>query len=141
MRKVSSGNKQHSKLTAIITGTAVALGVTICLSAIAGIFIQNEYLEIQLATVISIIIQGISALVGSFITGIKSPDAKLVTCISAGASYFVVLIAAAFLFFGGITISAIISLGVCMLAAFIAFLQCTKEKKHHVSSPKRKRYR
>lgn len=140
MRKLKFANKENSILKAVCAGILGAAVVTLFFSAIAGIFIESEYLDIQSVAIMAAIIQGISVFAGALIAGKMTLEKKMLSCILVSACYYLTLFGLALLFFEGVTGSAIYGFFVCLLSAFLAIMVCSRKNKHVSASKRRKRY-
>lgn len=141
MQKINSAKTENLKIIGLSTGMLATILVSLFLSAIAGIFIQNEYLGIELVTVMAIIIQGISVLVGALIAGIHAPEKKVISCVVIGTVYYLMLVGCTLLLFDGLSSAAIISLLVCAAAVLLSILLCIKRERRTHTTKRRRRYR
>lgn len=140
MQKIKLAKTKNLKIMGSSVGLLAAMLVTLFLSAIAGIFIQNEYINMDTLTVMTKIIQGLSVLVGALIAGVLIPEKKIISCVVIGMVYYLVLAGCSLLLFDGLNSGAISSLLSCATAVFLAVLLCTKGKRRTHTTKIRKRY-
>lgn len=140
MQKMKLAKTKNLKIVGLSVGLLAAMLVTLFLSAIAGIFIQNEYIKMDMVTVIAIIIQGLSVLAGALIAGILTPEKKIISCVVIGIVYYMGLAGCSLLLFDGLNSEAIGSLLTCATSVILAVLICTKGKRRTHTTKIRKRY-
>lgn len=138
--KLKHGKEKDFQITAICIGALSAMLITLLLVAIGGIFIQNEYLGFNKATLISMGIQGVSVLAGAIITSMQLKNNRLLSCILVSAIYFSVLICIALLFFEGLKTNAVVSVFICFIAAILAAFISQKGQRSVRVRNKRKRH-
>lgn len=141
MQKIKLTKTKNLKIMGSSVGLLAAMLVTLFLSAIAGIFIQNEYIIMEMVTVMAIIIQGLSVLVGALIAGILTPEKKIISCVVIGIVYYLGLAGCSLLLFDGLNSEAFSSLLTCAAAVFCAVLLCTRGERRTHTTKIRKRYR
>lgn len=97
-----------------IAGVGLVVLITLLLSGIGAILMQNEYIDIKYAGILGMLIQFFSTFTGVFVASKMGPDNKIMICSVVAVAYIVVAVCCALLFFEGVSgtvIAGVISCG------------------------------
>jgi hypothetical protein len=124
----------------IIIGTGFGIAVSLSLSAVLAIFINNQYLQIGTAAYFPVVVQFLSAFIGAYIAGRGAGESALVSCAVTSAAIFVLQICFGVLFFDGLASNLLWGVLGCIGGMTVAFLVCKRTKKSHSKGRKRSRF-
>lgn len=141
MPRTRSNSNERTLLKSCGLGVCVTVIVTLSLSALAAIFISNEYLQITGMQYIAFLIQLVSVFLGSLLAGKTITERRLLACSAVGGVYFLSLVGLALLFFDGVSGSILYGLIGCVIGCGGALLLCTRVKNRSGSKKRRRRSR
>ena len=141
MPKARSKSKMNIQIPASLLGLLVSWAITVLMLCVGAIFITNEYIEINLADVLSVIIVFLSSLIGCLSAKISDKSNALMNIILISVSYIMSLIITGMLFFDGIIGRVFVEILAVFSGALIVLLFGNKDKKAASIKKRRKAYR
>lgn len=125
MRKAKLNGLKASFLLSFCVGAAISVAVTLLITALTSIFINNEYIEFNASIYVVTAGQFISAFVGTMFAGKVAENNKLFACCCAGALYYLIFLGVGLLLFdemNGFALQGFLSsVGGCVSAIFLCF--------------------
>ena len=139
------GNKKmtinFSFVQSCIVSVVISCIMMISMVCIGAIFIQNEYVTLDAATIISLIINFAAAFCGMIIAGKLQKGREAVTAGVTAIAYCTLLICSGMLFFDGISASVFGELIAVAVAYIVAYFLLNSTKNRQSRKRKNRRYR
>ena len=141
MKRIKQNGTIQTPVKAVAVGVAIALIVTLVGCCIGAVCIDNEYMNISTAKMVSMIIIMISGFIGAIIAEKISKTGKTIVCLLVPASLCLIMMSVGALFFGGLGGQALIGIVVSGAASLGALLFNLKGKSRRNGHFKRSHHR
>ena len=128
LRKAKLIRMKTGFVSACLIGCALALVLTIVGSMLGAVFINNEYLDINVNGVLGIVIRFLSVFLGAVLAGKLTDESKMLCCMVVAGAYFAILCGSSLLFFEGIGVQLFAGFLTCLAACVGGILLSTKAK-------------
>lgn len=129
MKRKSESNSIKSFAFSVITGSGVAIAITLIGVVLGTSLLNKGVLDTQLESVLTFLVWSISSLIGTFVSGIKNRDKFWMAIPATVAGYIFVLIALKIAFFEGPMIGIGKGIIAIMIGTAVSFiLMCIKPK-------------
>ena len=141
MPKARIKSKMNIPIPASLLGLLVSWAITVIMLCLGAVFVENEYIEIDLTGILTAIIVFLASAAGCLISKITDKSNALMNIIIVSGSYIMSLLICAMLFFDGITGQSLVEIPAVLTGALIALFVGNKEKNNIALRRRRKIYR
>ena len=124
-----SGKQNDFKVKHIIIGVVLAIILTILMSAISAIFLDNESIGLNLIPYISVIIWLVSGFVSAFCAGYAGEGNWILRSIIATGIYYVILLGVGILLFDGVDGDVVVGLIAGVIGFVLALFAISRKRK------------
>ncbi len=129
----------------LLVSCVVGVGTAVLLSLVTGVgialLVSAEKLNIGSIPFATILIQFLSAMIGSLLAGRIMTGNRQLACVLTAGVYFLLLLGCALLFWDGITSGILVGTIACGLGCLMAVILCRKRNTRNTRTRKRWNYR